>query len=86
MSENNPPVSSALEKAISSRERSLKNQMILGGGIVLFGLFCPFFWLRLLSGDTGYETFVYGIHSCVFAGIGLIVLAKGWYDLRTGPV
>jgi len=69
-------------------ERQIKSQMKVGVGLAGFGIICPFFWMSLFSGGASYETWVYGIHSCVFIVLGLILLGKSWYDLRqrrTGP-
>lgn len=54
----------------------------LGVLFFLFGLLCPFFWMRIFSGDYGSETIVYGLHSAVFIFLGLICIAKGWYDVN----
>jgi hypothetical protein len=66
----------------SSNERQIKSQMKVGAGLALFGLVCPFFWLSLFSGNSGYETWVYGVHSGIFIVIGIALLGKGWYDLK----
>jgi apolipoprotein N-acyltransferase len=59
------------------------NSMVkLGILFALFGLLCPFFWMRFFAGDYGSETVVYGLHSGVFIFLGLIFIAKGWYDLK----
>ena len=67
---------------MSNEEREIKNVMIFGTGFALFGLVCPFFWLNLLNGNPGSQTWVYGVHSCFFIALGLVFLGKGWYDLR----
>jgi len=63
-------------------ERLIKSQMKIGTGLALFGLVCPFFWLSLFSGNSGFETWVYGVHSSIFIVIGFALLGKGWYDLK----
>jgi hypothetical protein len=65
-----------------SNERQIKSQMKVGTGLALFGLVCPFFWLSLFSGNSGFEAWVYGVHSGIFMVIGLALLGKGWYDLK----
>ncbi|MDD1706334.1 MAG: phage holin family protein [Methanoregulaceae archaeon] len=67
-------------------ERQIKSQMKVGVGLAVFGLACPFFWLSLFNSTTGFETWVYGIHSGFFIVIGLILLGKGWYDLKRMPI
>lgn len=63
-------------------ERQIKSLMKVGAGLALFGLVCPFFWLSLFYRNSGYETWVYGVHSGFFMVIGLTLLGKGWYDLK----
>jgi len=65
-----------------SNERQIKSVMKLGAGFAVFGLVCPFFWMSLFSDAPKSETWVYGIHSCIFILIGLAILGKGWYDLK----
>ena len=71
---------------MSPNERQIKSLMKVGAGLALFGLVCPFFWLSLFSGNSGFETWVYGVHSGAFMVIGLALLGKGWYDLKHIPV
>ena len=70
------------ELSMPSNERQIKSQIKVGAGLALFGLICPFFWLSLVSGSSGFETWVYGVHSGIFIAIGLALLGKGWYDLK----
>jgi hypothetical protein len=65
-----------------NNERQIKSQIKVGAGLALFGLLCPLYWLSLLYGNSGFETWVYGVHSCFFIAIGLALLGKGWYDLK----
>ena len=65
-----------------SNKRQIKSLMKVGAGLALFGLVCPFFWMSLFSGNSGFETWVYGVHSGIFIVIGLALLGKGWYDLK----
>jgi hypothetical protein len=65
-----------------SSERQIKSLMKVGAGLALFGLVCPFFRMSLFSGNSWFETWVYGIHSGIFILIGLALLGKGWYDLK----
>jgi len=67
---------------MSLNERQIKSQMKVGVGVALFGLVCPFFWLSLFSGNSGFETWVYAVHSGFFIIIGLALLGKGLYDLK----
>lgn len=54
----------------------------LGIIFALFGILCPFFWMRIFAGDYGSETMVYGFHSMVFLILGLICIAKDWNDRK----
>jgi hypothetical protein len=63
-------------------ERQLKSQIKIGAVLALFGLLCPFFWFSAFSGNAGFETWVYGVHSCIFIVLGLTIVGKGWYDLN----
>jgi|EPASupsiteSAE347_1022098.scaffolds.fasta_scaffold00030_6 hypothetical protein len=67
---------------MSNEEREIKNEIIVGVGFALFGLLCPFFWLSLFNGNSGSETWVYGVHSGFFIALGLVFLGKGVYDLK----
>jgi len=67
---------------MSSSDRQNKSRMKAGAGIPLLGLVCPFFWLSLIDGNQGFETWVYGIHSGFFIVIGLALAGKAWHDLR----
>ena len=67
---------------MQSNERQIKSQIKVGIGLAIFGIVCPFFRLSLFSGGTSHETWVYGLHSGFFILLGLIVLGKGWYDLK----
>ena len=40
--------------------------MIPGTGIAFFGVASPLFWMSLLSGNSAFETWVYGLHSLFF--------------------
>jgi hypothetical protein len=65
-----------------NNEQQIKSQLKVGAGLAIFGLVCPFFWMSLFSENSGFETWVYGVHSCVFIVIGLVFLGKGWCDLK----
>ncbi len=67
---------------MSDNERGSKSLIKLGAGFAIFGVVCPIFWLSLVSGAPKSETWVYGIHSGIFVLIGLVILGKGWYDLK----
>jgi apolipoprotein N-acyltransferase len=54
----------------------------VGAIFTLFGLLCPFFWIRFSAGDYGSETVVYGFHSVVFILLGAVFIVKGWYDQK----
>jgi len=71
---------------MSANERQIKSQMKVGAGLALFGLVCPFFWLSLFSGNSGFEAGVYGVHSGIFIVIGIALLGKGWYDLKQSRI
>ena len=67
---------------MSDTIRQAKSLVKLGILFALFGLLCPFFWMRFFAGDYGSETVIYGLHSAVFIFIGLIFMAKGIYDIK----
>lgn len=67
---------------MSDTIRQAKSLVKLGILFSLFGLLCPFFWMRFFAGDYGSETVIYGLHSAVFIFIGLIFMAKGIYDIK----
>jgi len=67
---------------MSDKIQQAKSLVKLGILFSLFGLLCPFFWMRFFAGDYGSETVIYGLHSAVFIFIGLIFMAKGIYDIK----
>lgn len=71
------------EDSLHRNERQIKSQIKIGVGLAAFGIICPLFWLSLFSNGSSHETWVYGLHSCFFILFGLIVLGKGWYDLKS---
>jgi|GEM_PF-935915 hypothetical protein len=64
-----------LPDQITNREIHLKSNIRIGYGIMLVGIFCPIFWLSLLSGARGDELIFNAIHSfLVFLfGIGFVI-------------
>ena len=60
--------------------RSLPQSARSGASIALLGLFCPFFWIALLSGASKSEILVHATHSgiVILIGIGMMLasLAK----------
>jgi len=67
----------------SNNEHQSKSLVQLGAGLAIFGLVCPWFWLSLFSGNSPSDTWVYGLHSGFFIILGLILLGKGWLDLKS---
>jgi hypothetical protein len=65
-----------------SNEQQIKSLIKVGAGLALFGVVCPFFWMSLFYGNSPSETWVYGVHSGIFILLGLVLLGKGWYDLK----
>jgi len=68
---------------MSSDIQQSKNLIKIGAGFALFGVLCPFFWISLFSRGSPRETWVFGLHSGCFILLGLAILGKGWYDLRS---
>jgi len=68
---------------MSSNEQQIKSLIQFGAGVALFGQVCPLFWMSLFFGGPGSDTWVYGIHSGIIILIGLVLLGKGWYDLKS---
>lgn len=67
---------------ISSAERSLRSNVLLGYGIMLAGLFCPIFWLSYFAGATGDELRWHAAASGLIALAGLLL--AGWYRRQLG--
>lgn len=67
---------------ISSAERVLRSNVMLGYGITLAGLFCPIFWLSYLAGVTGVELMWHAAASGFIALAGLSL--AGWYRHQLG--
>jgi hypothetical protein len=60
---------------LTNREIQMKSNIKIGYGIMLVGIFCPIFWLSLLSGARGNELMFNAIHSfLVFLfGLGFVI-------------
>ncbi len=64
-------------------ERRLPDSARPGASVALLGLFCPFFWIALLSGASGSELMFHAAHSAIVFGIGIaLVLAGALKDSR----
>jgi len=59
------------------RERRLPSSARPGFSIALLGLFCPFFWIALLTGASRQELIFHGSHSGLVFCIGLVLMLKG---------
>lgn len=55
-------------------ERKLPESAQTGACIILLGLFCPFFWIALLTGASQGELLFHATHSGVVMLIGVIMV------------
>jgi hypothetical protein len=54
--------------------KSLSGQTRTGRNIALLGLFCPFFWIALLSGASGATLMFHAVHSSIVFLIGVVIM------------
>lgn len=62
------------ESKPTERERKLMEGMKTGRNIAIIGVFCPFFWVSLLTGSSIEMIRFNAIHSGVFILIGIIIM------------
>jgi len=67
---------------LTNRELFLKNQIKIGSGIMLIGVFCPIFWFSYLSGARGNDLMFNAVHSLIVILVGLLYFAIYWIQLR----
>jgi hypothetical protein len=67
---------------LTNREIYLKNQIKIGSGIMLIGVFCPIFWFSYLSGARGNDLMFNAVHSLIVIFFGLLYFAIYWIQLR----
>jgi hypothetical protein len=66
----------------TNRELYLKNQIKIGSGIILIGVFCPIFWFSYLSGARGNDLMFNAVHSLIVILFGFLYFAIYWIQLR----
>ncbi|QBG48701.1 hypothetical protein EGM51_15295 [Verrucomicrobia bacterium S94] len=55
----------------------LSAQIKAGRNIALLGIFCPFFWMALLSGERGSALAFHALHSGMVCLIGIAIMIAG---------
>ncbi len=60
---------------LTNREIYLRSNIRIGYGIMLIGVFCPFFWFALLSGAQGNDLMFNAVHSGIVILFGLLYFA-----------
>ena len=71
---------------LTNRELYLKNQIKIGSGIMLIGVFCPIFWFSYLSGARGNDLMFNAVHSLIVILFGLLYFAIYWIQLQKEQV
>jgi hypothetical protein len=71
---------------LTNRELYLKNQIKIGSGIMLIGIFCPIFWFSYLSGARGNDLMFNAVHSLIVILFGLLYFAIYWIQLQKEQV
>ncbi len=56
---------------------TMSGQTKAGRNIALLGIFCPFFWMALLSGERGAALAFHAVHSGVVCLIGVAIMIAG---------
>ena len=67
---------------LTNREIYLRSNIRIGYGIILIGVFCPFFWFAFLSGAQGNDLMFNAVHSGIVILFGLLYFATYWIQLR----
>ena len=67
---------------LTNRELYLKNQIKIGSGIMLIGIFCPIFWFSYLSGARGNDLMFNAVHSLIVILLGLLYFTIYQIQLR----
>ncbi|MDD3136446.1 MAG: hypothetical protein PHF64_08085 [Methanoregula sp.] len=67
---------------LTNREIYLKNNIKIGYGIMLIGVFCPIFWISFLLGARGSELMFNAVHSGIVIMIGILYFAT--YRIQLG--
>jgi|GEM_PF-3104700 len=60
---------------LKNRETYLKSKNTFGLGIILIGVFCPIFWISLVTGVEGEELIRSGINSLLVVLFGIFYIA-----------
>jgi hypothetical protein len=66
----------------TDREQYLMSKVKSGLGISLIGVFCPIFWLSLISGAETETLYFNAAHSGIVILIGVIYATKYYIDLK----
>jgi len=78
--------SGASHDPLTNREIYLKSNIKIGYGIMLIGVFCPFFWFAFLSGVQGNDLMFNAVHSGIVILFGLLYFAMYRIQLRNMQV
>lgn len=70
------------QEQLSNREIYLRSNIRIGYGIILIGIFCPFFWFAFFSGAQGNDLMFNAVHSGIVIVFGLLYFATYWIQLR----
>jgi hypothetical protein len=66
---------------LTSNERYVKSKTTFGVGIILIGIFCPIFWISLITGAQGDELLRSGINSLMVVLFGILYI--GYYRVQS---
>ena len=70
------------DELLTNRELYLNSKIKIGYGIMLIGVFCPFFWFALLSGAQDNDLIFYATHSFIVILFGVAYMAIYRVQLR----
>lgn len=71
-----------LHDPLTNRELYLQGQVKIGFGIILIGVFCPFFWFAFFTGAQGNDLMFNAVHSGIVILFGLLYFAIYRIQLR----
>lgn len=74
-------ISDKCQTIATLQEQLIIRKVKLGRSIILIGVFCPFFWISLISGASRDIMCFNAIHSGIVIALGYVIMIRGRIDL-----